>query len=49
MISRPAMLELRPLHIAQWDKIGKYAKQVMTQIEALKRPKAPTKAPAKAP
>jgi uncharacterized coiled-coil DUF342 family protein len=26
--------------LAQWDKIGKYTKQVMTQIEALKRPKA---------
>jgi predicted GTPase len=30
--------------LAQWDKIGKYTKQVMVQIEALKRPKAPAKA-----
>ncbi len=30
--------------LAQWDNIGKYAKQVMAQIEALKRPEAPAAA-----
>ncbi|HEX2148816.1 MAG TPA: dynamin family protein [Actinomycetota bacterium] len=29
--------------LAQWDNIGKYAKQVTAQMEALKRPKAPAK------
>jgi hypothetical protein len=28
---------------AQWDNIGKYAKQVMEQIEALKRPREAAK------
>ena len=46
---REARIKPAQEQLAQWDNIGKYTKQVMAQIEALKRPKAPTKAPAKAP
>jgi hypothetical protein len=41
---REARIKQAQDQLAQWDKIGKYAKQVMTQIEALKRPKALAKA-----
>jgi hypothetical protein len=37
---RDARVKQAQGQLAQWDDIGKYAKQVMAQIEALKRPKA---------
>ncbi len=41
---REARVKQAQGQLAQWDKIGKYAKQVMAQIEALKRLKATAKA-----
>ena len=40
---REARIKPAQEQLAQWGDIGKYTKQVMAQIEALKRPK--TKAP----
>ena len=37
---REARIKPAQEQLAQWDNIGKYTKQVMAQIEALKRPKA---------
>jgi hypothetical protein len=37
---REAQVKQAQEQLARWDNIGKYAKQVMAQIEALKRPKA---------
>ena len=41
---REAQVKQAQQQLAQWDNIGKYAKQVMAQIEALKRPEAPAAA-----
>ena len=41
---REAQIKPAQEQLAQWDNIGKYTKQVMAQIEAMKRPKAPAKA-----
>jgi hypothetical protein len=41
---RQAQVKQVQQQLAQWDNIGKYAKQVMGQIEALKRPAAPAPA-----
>jgi predicted house-cleaning noncanonical NTP pyrophosphatase (MazG superfamily) len=35
--------------LTQWDNVGEYAKQVVDQIEALKRPREPVKAVSKRP
>lgn len=40
---REAQVKQVQQQLAQWDNIGKYAKQVTAQMEALKRPKAPAK------
>ena len=40
---REAQVKQVQQQLAQWDNIGKYAKQVTAQMEALKQPKAPAK------
>jgi predicted house-cleaning noncanonical NTP pyrophosphatase (MazG superfamily) len=41
---REARIEQTRQQLAQWDKIGKSAKDIMGRMEALKRPQAPTTA-----
>ncbi len=41
---RDARIREAQEQLSQWDNIGKYAKQVTAQIQALKRPKVPAKA-----
>jgi len=38
---REAKAKQAQQQLAQWDNIGKYAKQLTAQMEALKQPKAP--------
>ena len=40
---REAQVKQVQQQLTQWDNIGKYAKQVTAQMEALKQPKAPAK------
>jgi DNA transposition AAA+ family ATPase len=40
---REARIKQTQQQLARWDNIGKYAKQVVEQIETLKRPRKPVK------